>query len=133
MPDQGLGESTLFLPAMGFDIDGLVEFPFEHFHDIAEFWRVNAAAIFPLCLQEIVQPELRRRPNGCLQTFPHVAPFYFDLSKIVSAHTVCSRCGTFGNERPLPSFDKCSSRFREPGLLPPEDCTYKIYGVQWEK
>src|ERR1035441_1053670 len=29
--------------------------------------------------------------------------------------TYCSRCGTFGNERHLPSFDKCSSRFREPG------------------
>ncbi len=55
------------------------------------------------------------RPSSCCKT---VFPFILAFPKWFPLLMYCSRCGTFGNERHLPTFDKCSSRFREPAGLP---------------
>ena len=47
--------------------------------------------------------------------------------------TYWSSCGTFGNERHLPFFDKCSSCFCALALLSGSGCIIKSYGVQGEK
>jgi len=43
----------------------------DHHHRLIEFWRGNLVPIFSMRLQEIIQPQLRRGPNRCLQTPPH--------------------------------------------------------------
>jgi hypothetical protein len=43
----------------------------DHHHRLIEFWRGNLVPIFSMRLRKIIQPQLPRCPNRCLQTPPH--------------------------------------------------------------
>jgi len=72
-----------------------------------------AQPVFSMPLQKIVQPQLRGVPHRGLQVRPARFSEILTFPKQIPLIMYCSRRGTFGNERHLPSVGKCSLSFRE--------------------
>jgi len=82
----------------------MFKFLFEHFHNLAELWWVDAVSIFPLLFQKIIQPQLGGGPNVVCRLFRIFFAVYFNFPKIVSADNVLKQMRHFRKRAPLAVF-----------------------------